>query len=79
MKQEGMHKPSAGEAAVIIQAGLDPYQYDVIGEDWQFLRLRKWKTGENVTIDKERRMVAHEKSALMVCRPIRATTKENDE
>lgn len=60
MKHEGTHRPTAGEAAIIIQTGLDPYQYDVIGEDWQFLRLRKWKTGENVTIDKERRMVAHD-------------------
>ena len=58
-REERTHRPNAGEAAVIWQAGLEPYDYGVLGEDWRFLRLRKRKTGEPVAIDKERRMVAY--------------------
>ena len=55
------HLPNAGESAVIQKAGLDPFEFFVLCEDWQFLRLSKRKTGEIVVIDKQRQMVAHAK------------------
>ena len=55
------HIPNAGEAAIIQRAGLEPFEFIVQYEDWQFLRLTKRKTGELVVIDKQRQMVAHSK------------------